>query len=104
MRLKGCQKVHKEIFTDTEVVRKRSYNPRNKLRQYECITDRYYFYGKFMHYYYEKILEELHKEFFLAEITISEIINKQIDQLQELKNTDPDKKFFKQKWPHLNWE
>lgn len=69
----------------------------------EALVDRYYFYGKFTDKRYDAILEDLEKEFFIAQFTIQERINENFAKLSELKAHAPTKDYFKKKYPHLVW-
>lgn len=69
----------------------------------ECLVSRYYYYGKFTDKRYEAIMNELKKEFFIETTTIEERIQENFEKLAELKKQQPQKNYFKDKWPHLVW-
>jgi len=75
-----------------------------KLRQNEMIVCRYYFHVKIQGRQYEKALETLESEIFLSQRTIIDIINKNSLKLKELQQLKPNVKYFRAKYPFLNWD
>ncbi len=70
----------------------------------ELLVDRFFYY-KSRRYDYVYILELLSNEFFLAESTIPQILEKPNNQVyyRRLRMEQPEIKTFKIKWPHLLW-
>lgn len=75
-----------------------------KLRQNEMIICRYYYYIKIQGRQYDKALELLQDEVFLSVRTIIDIINRDRGQLKTLQQLKPDLKYFRTKYPFLNWQ
>jgi hypothetical protein len=78
----------------------------------ECLVHRYHYYLHFapeVHGHsaklnYDSILLILQREFFInSEYTIPQILRECYQRLHELKQTKPDKSYFKKRWPHLVW-
>jgi DICT domain-containing protein len=51
----------------------------------------------------DKVLAKLEEEFFISSYQITQILQKNSSQIQELRNQKPDKNYFKTKWSHLVW-
>src|SRR6476620_11999031 len=75
-----------------------------KQRQNEMIVCRYYFHIKIQGRQYEKALETLEGEIFLSQRTLIDIINKNSLKLKELHQLKPNIKYFRAKYPFLNWD
>jgi len=103
--MRGQQSLFENMFVDVPeltVSRKGRSEELIKERN-ECLVDRYYFYGSSTDKRYEAIMNDLKKEFFIETYTIQEILSENVDKLSELKKQQPQKNYFKDKWPHLVW-
>jgi hypothetical protein len=69
----------------------------------QCLIARYYYYSAFTDKRFDLVLEQLGLEFFLSAYTISDIVEKNMSQLQELKKEKPALLYFQQMWGHLRW-
>lgn len=108
--MRGSQSIYNTLFKDesvpvpdTTAPERRGRSEVLKTKQNELIVCRYYYYIKLQERQYEKTLELLRDEVFLAERTLVDIINRHSGQLKELHKMKPDLKFFRSKYPHLNW-
>lgn len=67
------------------------------------LVHRYYFYGWIKDYKYSRCLQELEREFFLAERTIINLLSVVDSELQNLHRTKPTVKELQAKFPWMNW-
>ena len=77
----------------------------NKLleKRNECLAARYHYYNQFTDKRYVAIMQHLSDEFFLSPSTIQDLLQALADQLHELKETNPRKAYFENRWPQLVW-
>ena len=69
----------------------------------ELICHRYYYYHSFFDKRYDSIISTLSEEFFLAGITIVEILKRNISTLQKLRTEKTAKSAIAKRYPHFNW-
>lgn len=101
---RGANTLFADIFETSTVVKQRKGRSSTLIAQRnECLIDRYYYYGKFHNSRYSFILKTLSGEFFISEVTIPEVIDENFALLANLKKLQPNPKYFKEKWPHLQW-
>lgn len=74
-----------------------------KLKQNEMIICRYYYHIKLRCEQYEKALEILEGEVYLAKRTIINIVNENCHQLKTLQQLKPELKYFRTKYPFMSW-
>lgn len=76
-----------------------------KLKQYELIICRYYYYIKIQGLNYPAALGKLENEIYLAQRTLINILMADSSRsvLKELHQTKPEIKYFRQKFPHIVW-
>lgn len=74
-----------------------------KQKQNELIVCRYYYYAKLHGCTYEKSLEKLENEIFLAQRTLVNIINENVYLLRNLNTTKPSLNYFQKKYPFYQW-
>ncbi len=110
MNIRGSNTLFKDIFELPQPEKSRKgrsetlYSQRN-----ECLLDRYFYYGYTTGNRFDIIIKTLSSEFWLSEITIPELIEKNYDKLTQVKKEyrelDPLslKIQLQQKWPHLVW-
>lgn len=79
-------------------------SPQLNAKRDELLVNRYFFYGAYTPYRYEKIIAELSSEFFLAERRITDIISSHSDILRKLRDDRPSPIALKKKYPHLVWQ
>jgi hypothetical protein len=104
--VRGTNTLFKEFFEAEQPIKvapKGIIQSTNASRRNECLVDRYFFYGKYYGLSYNRILDELEKEFFISKGTIPDIISDNIDQLRSIKKVAPVRADLKKKWPHLDW-
>ena len=70
----------------------------------ECLISAYYFIGINSGYRYELLIKIISKQFWLSEVTVSNILQLNHHLLVKVRNEKPTKKELKEKWPHLSWE
>lgn len=68
-----------------------------------AVACRLYFHYKIKGLRYDVAVENLNKEFYLGETTLAQIIVRQRDVIEELKNLKADRKYLQSKLPHYNW-
>jgi hypothetical protein len=104
---RGSLTLFNDIFVAEETpvltVQRKGRSPELISKRNECLVSRYYFLGKFTDNRYNKILDTLEDEFFISTVTIPEIITENYELLVELKQKQPNRDYFKKKWPHLVW-
>ena len=80
---------------------------RNELlhtKRNELLIHRYYFYTRVAGRQYGHALNIMEQEeFFISERTIINTVMANSELLTELNSRRPDKKFFKDKYPFMNW-
>jgi hypothetical protein len=102
--MRGTLTIFKDVFETPPIKKEENGTGRDLLKQRnECLVDRYYFYGKFTDKRYSKILEHLSQEFFLAQITIADLLQDNFEMIDKLRHEQPQKNYFTKKWPHLVW-
>jgi hypothetical protein len=69
----------------------------------ECLVSRYHYYLNFTEKRYNKILDDLSKEFFISPFTIQERLTENYDHVLKLNSEKPAKQYFAKKWPHFVW-
>lgn len=109
MNHRGSLTLFKNIFEEP-VVQVSEKKESIRQRKVDCMIDYYYFTARKTKHSYPNLLELLSDVFFLSTITISDIIQGNIDKLHALKekykseeNIDKIQKQFRNKWPHLVW-
>ena len=71
----------------------------------ELLLHRHYFKYKIKRLQYQDGLDQLEDEFFITERTIIDIVQSDCSVLKNLKAINPpDAKYFKRKYPFMNWE
>ena len=102
---RGSNTLFADIFENAKPVEKQRKGRSSTLiaQRNECLIDRYYYYGKFHNSRYSFILKTLSTEFFISEVTIPEVIDDNFNLLSQLKTLQPNTKYFKDKWPFLQW-
>lgn len=106
------------LFDETQVAPKEQKGRNSQLhtKRNQLLVDRYFYYAKLIGYNYPKVLYNLEQEFFLAQSTIPQIMEKPDNQLylrrlkmeyKEIELAGQQQKFLKtlqQKWPHIVWD
>jgi hypothetical protein len=71
----------------------------------QMIAARYYFYLTFTDKRYDSILKRLSDEIYLAERTISNILQEpeNMQYIRQLKNQKPSVEFFQENWRQFQW-
>jgi ferric iron reductase protein FhuF len=105
---RGAIKQFSKIFEENDDQHKNQSKQKGRSKQLhnkrnECLVDRYYYYGKLEERQRLKILESLSSQFFISIVTIPELIDENYEYLVKLKKMQPNKEYFKKKWPHLVW-
>jgi hypothetical protein len=105
---RGSRKLFNNLLFDDEpvLVLAPERKGRNELlvdKRNELLVCRYYYYAKLEAKQYLAILSILENEFFLAQRTIVDILNKESELLYNLKSARPDVKYFRTKYPWLHW-
>lgn len=72
-------------------------------RRNKLIAHRYYYYVKIVRKNYPDTMQAIQDEFFLSDIQISRIIDSSAKELQQLRQTTPDIKYFMRLYPHMVW-
>ncbi|HCW06894.1 MAG TPA: hypothetical protein DGG95_05975 [Cytophagales bacterium] len=92
------------IFTETLKPFKKEKGKRHfSAKRNTALVYRYFFYTKFTGLRYEIILEKLSDEFFIAPITIIELISDNMVILEEAKSKNMSATDFKTHFPTLDW-
>ncbi len=68
-----------------------------------CLLDRYYYYSYFSNRCFEDIMAILVKEFFLSQISITRIVQNNVERLKVIKEQQLPVQELKAKWPHFKW-
>ncbi len=99
------QKIFNQIIKDNGITRERHKGRNNSLvdKRNECLVARYYYYAVIKKKYFEDILIQMVAEFFLSPTTIAMIVRDSPELLQALKQKNPVKYYFQNKWPHMKW-
>lgn len=69
-----------------------------------CLISAYYYIGVSSGYRYEILIRIISQQFWLSEITVSNILQLNHHLLVKVRNEKPTKKELKEKWPWLSWE
>lgn len=108
--LRGHRSTYLSLFLD-DTPKVENTNPKKLGRDEQLLADRnllllhrHYFHFKIKEKQYHRGLEALVDEFFLAERTIVNIVQDNTNVLKELRQLKPDVKYFKRKYPFMNWE
>lgn len=70
----------------------------------EFLLHRFYWKTKVERKVYPDVFQELSEELWLSKIQIQKIITSKIDEVLRIKNSKPDVKDLRSKWPHIIWE
>jgi hypothetical protein len=70
----------------------------------DLLVHRYFFYVKILGRQYEKTLQILESELFIAQHTIVNVMTQDKTLLKELNSAKPSVRYFKEKYPFINWE
>lgn len=80
--------------------------PEPKTSLYEekvkLLIARYYHYNE-QQIKYDQILLKLQDEFFISTGRIADIISERVEDVKELRERKPEKKWFATQWAHLIW-
>jgi len=68
-----------------------------------AVACRLYFHYKIKGLRYDVAICELSKEFYLGETTLAQIIMRERDTINKLKEDQADRKYLQKLIPHLNW-
>jgi predicted transcriptional regulator len=94
-----------EKLQPAPVVERRGRSEMLVQRRNELLLHRHFFYYKIKRVQYHIGLQALEQEFFLTERTIVDIVQNDNVVLKTLKSINPDDaKYFKRKFPFMNWE
>ena len=69
----------------------------------ECLLARYYFYTNFTSKSYDDTVMQLVTEFFITPDRIGDVIQRNIEILDSIKEAQPSVYFFQNHWPHIKW-
>lgn len=107
--LRGANTLFKDIFIAEPEKQEKGRSKSLYADRNSCMIDRYCYYGQTTDKRYESIITKLSTEFFISEVTVSNVINCNIDVLlekrKEYKEIMSTKlvKLLAEKWPHLVW-
>lgn len=102
---RGSQSLFADIFPTaaTQSIRKGRNIQFDNLRN-ECLITRYWFYGHETGLKYQLIIKIISQQFWIAETTVTNILQLNYEILIKVRNEKPTKTDLKKKYPHLSWE
>lgn len=70
----------------------------------ECLIYRYQYFGAATGFRYEILVKIIARQFWLSEVTVTNILTLNYDIRSKARKDQPTQKFLKEKWPHMSWE
>jgi hypothetical protein len=110
---RGSKSIFSPLFTEEAVIATASESapPGRKGRSQDLIDQRnqllfsrYYYYAKIIRKQYPDILLLLRQELFIEQRTIIDTLQRHNGELQQLRQQNPDVKYFRHKYPWLVWQ
>lgn len=102
--MKGQQSLFSDLFSTENI----SGKPTNGFRPFgaarnECLVHRYYYYLHFQGKRYDLIINYLSNEFFLAPITIPDLLADNVELVRRLITEHPPVEELQKKYPFMVW-
>lgn len=91
------------VVNNTPQTERRGRSEALVIKRNELLLHRYYYYIKIKGRQYQATLEMLENEVYLTQRTIVDAMQRNSPMLKDLNAIKPDLKYFKEKFPFMNW-